>query len=205
MKGENEIRKLFAIPIIALLVIALGACNNDSNSNTISIAELTDRENAILSTTSDKSFVFEFNIDSEYEEISVWIEKYELGKLVDDKLSDISTEVEQDGSIIFTTSERNNEEQNSINIGIGRNGDLVSISGSDTNLKDLENMMSVWDNIQGKKTLNEGEVVLAAICYSDDENGMSSLTTDFYDDVEGHMYELKEYDVAYLLKAEFTK
>ena len=186
-------------------MITLGACNNDSNSNTISIAELTERENAILSTTSDKSFVFDFNIDSEYEEISVWIEKYELGKLVDDKLSQISTEVEQDGSIIFTTSERDHEEKNSINIGIGRNGDLVSISGNDKNLNSLENMMSVWDNIQGKKNLNEGEVVLAAICYSDNENGLSSLTTDFYDDVERHMYELKEYDVAYLLKVEFIK
>lgn len=34
---------------------------------------------------------------------------------------------------------------------------------------------------------------------------MSSLTNDFYDDVAGHMNELEEYDVAYLLKAEFVK
>ncbi|MEC5424723.1 hypothetical protein QGM71_14640 [Virgibacillus sp. C22-A2] len=200
-----KIKKILAILLLVLLVFALGACNNDSNSNTISSAELTARENAILSTTSDKSFVFDFNIDSEYKEISVWIEKYELGKLVDDKLSHVTTEVEQGGSIIFATSKNDNEKKNTINIGIDSNGGTASISGFDTNSNGIEKMSSVWGNFQGKKTLNEGEVVLANISYSNDENGMSSLTADYYDDVESHMNELKEYDVAYLLKAEFFK
>lgn len=66
-------------------------------------------------------------------------------------------------------------------------------------------MESVWGNFEGEKTFNEGEVVLGNICYSSDENGMSSLTNDFYDDVEAHMNELEEYEVVYLLKAEFVK
>ncbi|QUW23614.1 hypothetical protein JSQ81_08980 [Sporosarcina sp. Marseille-Q4063] len=74
--------------IVALLVFVLSACvTNNAKSNTISAVGLTERENAILSTTSDISFVFDFNTDSEYKEVSVWIEKYELGKLVDDKIS----------------------------------------------------------------------------------------------------------------------
>jgi len=32
---------------------------------------------------------------------------------------------------------------------------------------------------------------------------MSSLPNDFYKDVDGHMSELEEYDVVYLLKTEF--
>jgi hypothetical protein len=70
-------------------------------------------------TTSDQSFVFDFNIDSEYKEVAVWIGKYESGELVDDELSHISTQVEGNGSIIFASSKTNDiEQQQSYNIGI---------------------------------------------------------------------------------------
>ncbi|SES63029.1 hypothetical protein SAMN05216389_101150 [Oceanobacillus limi] len=190
----------------AVLVCVLSACeHNISDSNIISTAELTERENTILSTTSEKSFVFDFQLDSEYEEISVWIEKYEFGKLVDDELSYISTTAEQDGSIIFTTSQNNNEMGKAFHVGIGSNGGTDTINGIDLNSSGLGEMSSVWGNFQGEKNLDNGEVVLANICYSSDENGMQSLTTNFYDDVEGNMDELEKYDVSYLLKAEFMK
>jgi hypothetical protein len=200
-------KRLFAILMLALLVFTLSACdNNNTKSNTISVVELTEKENAILSTTSDKSFVFDFNIDSEYKEVSVWIEKYESGDLVDDKLSHITTQVEDNGSIIFATPKTDyNEKQKTFNIGISSNGGTASISGYDTNSDGLDNMSSVWSNFQGEKTSIEGEVVLASICFSNDKNDMSSLTTNFYEDIEGHMYELEKYDIAYLLKTEFIK
>ena len=177
--------------------------NNNAKSNTISAAELTERENAILSTTSDKSFVFDFNIDSEYKVVSVWVEKYEFGELVDDKISSITTQVEGNGSIIFATSKvDDSQKQHTFNIGISGNGSMGSISSFDTNSYDLDAMSSVWGNFQEENNSIEGEVVLASICYSSDGR-MSSLTTDFYKDVDGHMNELEDYDVVYLLKAEF--
>lgn len=196
-------KKLFVLLLLGLLSLVLVACSQkDMESNTIATSELTDREKAILSTTSDKSFVFDFNIDSEYEEIAVWIEKYESGHLVDDGLGHITTQAGENGSIIFTTSKNDNEKQNIFNIGISTDESTSSIIISDTA---LEEMASVWNHIPEEKSLDNGEVVLANICYSDDENGMQSLTTDFYDDVDGHMDELAEYDVVYLLKAEFLK
>jgi len=197
-------KRLFII--LALLVFVLSACvNNNAKSNTISAVELTERESAILSTTSDKSFVFDFNIDSAYKEVSVWIEKYELGKLVDDKISSISTPVEENGSIIFATSKADgSRKQHTFNIGISGNGSLGSISNFETNSDDLDAMASVWGNLQEENNSIEGELVLASICYSSD-GSMSSLTSDFYKDVDGHMSELEDYDVVYLLKAEFNK
>jgi hypothetical protein len=199
--------KLFASLILALLVFALSACgNNTSKSNAISVVELTERENAILSTISDKSFVFDFNIDNEYKEASVWIEKHEAGELVNDKLSFLTTKVGTNGSIILTVSKTNdNAKQHMFNIGISSNGGSSSISGFDKNPNGLDNMSSVWGNFQGENTSIEGEVVLASICYSNDENGMSSLTADFYKDVESNMNELEKYDVVYLFKTEFIK
>ncbi|WP_152657989.1 hypothetical protein [Oceanobacillus sp. CFH 90083] len=199
-------KRIFMMLIMGLSALALVACSqNDTDANTISAGELTEREDAILSTISDKSFVFDFNIDSEYKEIAVWIEKYESGNLVDDRLGHMTTQVEQSGSIIFTLLENGSENNNIFNIGVGTNESVTSINGSDTNLNDLENMASVWGNIPEKGALDNGKVVLANIGYSLDENGIRSLTTDFYEDTAGHMNELEEYDVTYLLKAEFIK
>lgn len=200
--------RLFIMLITGLTTLTLAACSqNDSDANTISISELTEREDAILSTTTEESFVFDFNIDSDYKEVAVWIEKYESGNLVDDRLGHMTTttQAEQSGSIIFTLSKNDSENKNIFNIGVGTEGSVASINAPDTNLDDLVNMGSVWGNIPEKEALDNGEVVLANICYSGDENGIRSLTTDFYEDAAGHMNELGQYEVAYLLKAEFIK
>ncbi|GAA0323891.1 hypothetical protein [Oceanobacillus sp. FSL W7-1281] len=199
-------KRLFRVFIIGLSTLALVACSQTAtDANSLSVSELTEREDAILSIASDKSFVFDFNIDSEYKEASVWIEKYEAGKLVDDRLAHLTTEVEQSGSIIVTLSENTNENNNSFNIGVGTNENLTSINVSDTDLTGLESMANVWGSTSEKLAIDNGEAVLANISYSDDENGMHSLTTEFFEDAAGHMNELEEYDVAYLLKAEFVK
>ncbi|RLL48449.1 hypothetical protein D8M04_04090 [Oceanobacillus piezotolerans] len=194
-------KKISAILTLSLLIFAFGACSN-FKPNTVSVAELTERENAIFSTTSEKSFVFDFKIDREYEEVSVWIEKYELGELVDDKLVHLTTEVEQNGSIIFTVPRTNNLKQNNFNIGVSSSGGTSSISGFDSDSTGLAEMSSVWGSFQEMITIEGGEVVLADICYSN-ENVMSTLSMSFYEDVESNMSELEEYNVAYLLKAEF--
>ncbi|MFF2448389.1 hypothetical protein ACFVSW_14935 [Neobacillus sp. NPDC058068] len=200
-------KKLFVLIISALLVFTLSACNkNNSKSNTVSVAELATKENAMLTTTSDKSFVFDFNVDSEYKDVSVWIEKYESGKLVDDKISHITSQIEENGSIIFALPKTNEStKQLTFNIGISSNSSTDSISGFDSNSNGLDKMSSVWGNIQEGNTSIEGETVLASICYSNDKSGMSSLSSDFYKDVDGHMNALKKYDVVYLLKAEFIR
>ncbi|MCM3711113.1 hypothetical protein [Sporosarcina luteola] len=192
------------IIIVALLVVVLSACaTNDANSNTISAVELTERENAILSTTSDYSFVFDFNVESEYEEVTVWIEKYELGKLVNDRMSSITSQVEEKGSIIFTSSKAvGSPKQSTFNIGISSNSSIGS--STRTNTDDLDAMSSVWGNIQGESNSVEGVLVLASICYSSDGH-MSSLNPGFYKNVDDHMNKLEEYEVVYLLKAEFNK
>ncbi|MDQ0159406.1 hypothetical protein [Alkalibacillus salilacus] len=200
-------KRLFTKLTIIFVLIVLSACNNsDSNSNTISVSETTDRENIILSTTTDKSFVFDFEIDDEYKEVSVWIEKYEAGELVDDRLSNVKTQISESGSIVFSNSKNSNtENQHTFNIGIGSNGSTGSISGYDLNSNDLDNMASVWGSFLEELSVDQDELVLANIGYSNNENGMSSLSKDYYEDPEGNNNELKKYDVAYLLKAKFIK
>jgi len=190
----------------AMLVFTLGACSNEvvSKSNTVSVEKLSEKENAILSTTSDKSFVFDFSVDDENKEVRVWIEKYEFGVLVKDKISDLTSMVENTGYIIFTTSKKDeSQKHDTLNIGISSNNTFSSLSNFDTDSNELEKMSSTWSSFPDEVTEVKGEVVLASICYSS-TGDLPSLTEDFYKDVEAHMKELEEYDVVYLLKTEFV-
>ena len=47
-------------------------------------------------------------------------------------------------------------------------------------------------------------MVLGSIAYSSNQGGISSLPSDFYDDIEGHIDEIKEYDILYMIKANFN-
>ena len=48
------------------------------------------------------------------------------------------------------------------------------------------------------------KMVLASICYSNSNKEISTISTDFYSDVDSHINELKNYDVIYLLRSEFN-
>lgn len=208
-------KKFSLLTMLILFAIALSACGdnnvNEENlnrSNTIEAAELTNREKGILSTTSAQSFVFDFNIDHEYKEVSIWIEKYEFGKVVDEQIGYTTTEVSDNGSIFFTTSKSNPSlNQISFNMGIHSNG----ITGSSSSIPDIisdkstEGMSTVWGNINEPMEITDGELVLGSICYAWGENSMSSLTSEFYKDIEGRIHEIESYEVVYLLKSKFMK
>lgn len=201
-------KRLFVF-LISLLVLSLSACNNgnsNSKSNVISAVDLNEREDVILSTISEESFVFDFNIDTEYKEVGVWLEKYESGELVDDKLGYMTTQTDKNGTIILATSKSNdNEKKHAFNIGIGDKNGTSSTNFSDKDSNDICDMQSVSGEILKEVKLTGKEIMLAYIAYSNDENSISSLSTDFYEDPEAHVGELAEYDVAYLLKVEFMK
>ncbi|UOQ48714.1 hypothetical protein MUN88_00690 [Gracilibacillus caseinilyticus] len=65
-------------------------------------------------------------------------------------------------------------------------------------------MGSVWGSFSEEDVSIEEEVTLASICYSE-EGSMASLTNDFYQDADGHLDELADYDIAYIVKARFME
>lgn len=197
-------KKLIFIMLVSLWTISLTACSG-VESNTIVEAELTDRENEILSTTSKLSFVFDFNIDNEYKEVSLWIEKYEFGELVDER-GGIGTEVMEEGSIIFTTNEPiNNQNETLFTIGVisnegtasGRTSDLVPVQGT-------EGRFTIVGNINEEMDITDEEIVLASIGFSWEES-ISSFSPDLYTNAEHRSTMLENYEVAYLLVTKFTK
>ena len=190
--------------MLTSLVLSLVACD-DSNSNlkinTVSDAKLTEREKVILSSTADKSFVFDFKVDDKYKEVAVWVEKYESGNLVGE-VNRISTEIKHKGTIIFTTSHPI-EESNQAIFTISINSDGSTGTGWFTETI-TDELSAVWgSNSLGSISVMD-KMVLASICYSNSNKEISTISTDFYSDVDGHINELKNYDVVYLLRSEFN-
>lgn len=207
-------KRLFIILIGAMLTFTLSACwNNDLKSNTIVNTELTVREKAILSTTSNQSFVFDFNIDDEYKEIAVWLEKYEFGKLIEERMGYVTTEVIDNGygSIIFTSIEPNDiDNQTFFKIGINSNRGTDSVTGATTisdvvSTKGVDGRLSVQGNIIGEIDITNEQMVLASIGFSWDEDSIVSFSPDLYSDDERRSIGLENYEVAYLLKSTFLK
>ena len=200
-------KKIFGVIVMILLIGSLAACNHnnsDSKPNRISAADLSDREDTILSTISSKSFVFTFN-NTDYREVTLWIEKYEDGELVDDQLGGMTTQVGERGSIVLANAKLDHEEQLSFLIGTGDEDGTASAHVLDENLRNEDFSSTVYSGLPGEKTLDDDEIVLANIAYSNNEFGMSSISNQFFEDPEIHMDELKEYSVAYLFKVVFVE
>jgi hypothetical protein len=198
-------KKIILSIILSLLSFSLVACKavEPKSENILSVPELTAREKGILENSSEHSFLIDFSVDDTYKEMSVWVEKYEFGKLVEPEMGRMTTGIEKNGTIIFTTSKTDDDQKRSMfNVSIQNDDGADTVTYPET----IDAMdSSVWGSAGKLKITNTNKLALASICYSSGNEGIRSLSTDFYGDMEGHMDELKEYDVVYLLRSEFTK
>lgn len=204
--GER-MKKILYTALMTMLVIVLGACNGNK-TNTISVADLTDREEDILSMITEQSFLFDYNVDDTYQEVTFWVEKYESGKLVEKINNEAGAPIHGSGSLIFAIAQ-DPEDKNLLTFLTGlknedaKDGDIIpSFSGSVTGKKELDKATWRTQVIQESVPI-KGEMTLASLCYTFDDNGITQSSTDFNEDPEKYMDELKEFDVAFLLKGEF--
>src|SRR5690625_4551747 len=175
-------KKLFELIVIILLIGSLAACshnNSNTKSNRISVADLSDREDTILSTITSKSFVFTFN-NTDYREVTLWIEKYEDGELVDDQLGSMTTQVGERGSIVLANAKLDNEEQLSFLIGAGDEDGTASAHVLDENLRDEDFSSTVYSDLPGEKTLDDVEIVFAYIAYFNYENDIIKKSKQYF-------------------------
>lgn len=195
--------------MIGFILLVIGCDSNDTNSqvNVIASSELTNRENTILHTTSDGSFVFDYKTDDSYDGLKVWLDKYEAGELVDDQLMMITAElIESEGTIILTRSRADDDSVYPLfHIGIGDEGAVSSSHSSDESLKNGKSASMMSSQLPTEHTLDDEAVTLAIMAFKDEDSGSLSLSNGFYDDPEAHMEDVEDYHTIYLLKAQFLK
>lgn len=187
-------------------VLVLSACAA-TDTNKLTIPELTDREQQIIQTAADQVFVFDYTADQTYSDISLWMDKYENGEKTGGPLSELSVPLpgeSTNGTLIMAVKPSDDKLLFSASIS-SRDG-----SGgltSEDELSDFENRAVMTEmNPQEGLPLSEN-MLLGTLVYTDSSEGVivSSLSTDFFDQKDGYLDELKEYDTVYLLRASFKE
>lgn len=193
-------KKLFVVLLFFLFIFVISACvhiNSKTNTNKISTANLSRMDTAILSTDSDNPFVYKYYAGAKDTKLSVWIEKYKKGKLVNPKLAHLSSEVRNNGYIILTLhNEKNDTSHTTFHIGINSGRNTMTTSVEDN---DATNMSSFEGRFQGVKSIRDGEVVLGGIASSKDKDSSTSFRLKFYKNPS----EMKKFNIVYIFKAKF--
>lgn len=115
--------------------------------------------------------------------MSVLVEKYEFGKLVKDEKVRMTTGVEKNGTIIFTTSKTDDDQDRSMfNISIQNDGGMTTATYPET----IDEKDSSVSGSAGQLNINSAnKLALASICNSSGNEGIRSVSTDFYGDMDG--------------------
>lgn len=200
-------KRIISLFTLLLLICTLSACNKEEQvqepepeqvENTIAESELTEREKLLLSSTSEVSFVFDFNVDETFKKVSVWVDRYEFGQLEVENINHITTDIDKKGMITFSTTQVPGNEDKSIF------KSFANANGSSSLQKMERTKQGTWGSNPNTNIPISGEKVLAVISFSNG-NGMSSLPEEFYEDVENNLDKIKDYDAVYILRSEFIK
>src|SRR5699024_2176026 len=189
--------------LLVLVVLVLTACSSETGENKVQPAKLTDKEEVLLTTLTNTSFMFDYDVTSDVSEVRVWAEKYEAGKLVDEHIVDLMTEAtERKGSIVIATVKSDQEEKTQQHhIGIGDKTGSGSTVVTEEVLKETAGMMSVWGDFEEPRSFATGEeVILATVAHSSADSSISSISGVFYDKSEVDPSELEDYDIVYVYK-----
>ena len=204
-------KKLLYLTIVIMTIFSLTACGNQNNIsiNTITATKLTERENMLISSISNANFVFDFKVDDTYNEALLVLERYEFGKKVVEKTRRVSIDIKNNnGTILFATNIYTSGivgNQTVFNISINSDGNASKKSWIEEILKKGEVLSGgEWGKNEMKNIPISDKIALASICYSDGKE-MSSQSADFYNDFENNLNEIEKYNVAYILRCEFTK
>jgi len=189
--------------VSVFLLFSLSGCDEKTEKadSAISEAKLSERETELLRTVTDQYFVYDYNVDSTYKKVSVWVEKYQSGKKVGEKISHMTAEIKEAGTLTYATAKTTGDLKETTFI-TGING---SVGVSSVTKSDLEHASSVLGGNPGRINPGDGELVLASLCYKKDGSDMRSLSSDFYRDAEKNIDELQNYETVYLFKSEFTQ
>ncbi|APC47540.1 hypothetical protein J5S49_09840 [Virgibacillus halodenitrificans] len=201
-------KKFIWIFAIFLVLSYLAGCSNEQTSTSIKVNEsdLSEREEAILLSTAEQSFIFDFKADPSYKEVELWLDKYEFGKKTE-KVNHLISDIKEKGYLMFAISKDAGEQEMSVfNVGVFSNGGTSDLTNAERiGEKGLKNMSSVWATNPFLSEQVKEEIILSSICYKSGDGSMHSLSEDFYRDVEGNLETIKKYDAVYLLKAKFNK
>lgn len=175
-------------------------------TNEMKEVQLTDTEQMMFQ--QNYCFTYEFNGDSSYKNIKLWVDKYEFGQYAGNPIGTLSSDIKGKGKIVFLLENLNSnipECAYLLRLGIKGNNGVSSASFIQPQEGwEKEGMICVWKHNYDEVVPIKDKMTLTSICYKKG-NSASTFSDEFYANPEAHLDEIKSYDVVYLLRCEFEK
>lgn len=167
------------------LILFVSACSSSEKSVTTS------------------GLTFDYQVDSSFETVRVWVEKYEFGMKQEEHILEIKADIEEKGTILLTKEAMNGRNSDSLTVSVLSESGTTTESTAEVSILE-DGMMSVWSENVSEIDPTTGVHVLGSVCYLNG-GSLESLSSDFYADFETNRSDLEKYDVAYIIKSEFEK
>ena len=204
--GVKTLKKVI-IFIIMLSGILTISCNNEVsqnselNKNKMYSRVLTESEEELLSLIgfNDTVEIYDFETDGSFKSISIWLEVYEDGELLENRGKMLSSFDSKKGSIAVKV---NKDESYDWRISVKSEGQISSVAFESTDefLKDKSYSIAS-SHMDRTEIENEKSIILKLFLF--DSDGSTSI--DGFQEYQENQELLKEYDYVYLLKAKFSK
>ena len=199
-------KRIVSFLLTGILALSFTSCSNGkatnpkaTDTNVISISQLTQREKTLLSLSSDNCFVFDYKVDKSYNWVTVWVEQYDLGKQIS-KGGVLSTGIVLNKKSMLVATMNHPDK-------INFNWSLTASSGTAKFTNTYQGDLSVkiaGCNPMKQITITNSDIVLASICYKE-SGSFSSLSEQFFKNPTENIKEISDCQLAYLLKCRFTK
>ncbi|WP_182200649.1 hypothetical protein [Paraliobacillus salinarum] len=172
--------------------------------NELKLITRTEREEAIIYTLADQAFIFEFQVDESYKDLKVWVETYQLGEKQDNDKHVKDATITKSGTIIFSNTAVGGENMNNQRVGIiSDNGGGYTSYATELTMFDENGYAMIPAVNDTAIEVTEEPIILAGLLYGEDE--VQSLAPEFFNGRSENKDGLKDYELAYILKAQFSK
>lgn len=216
-------RSFVALALALTLTISLAGCGEPAKPakpeydpeklalNTISLAELTDREKLLMESPRGGEFVFDFNADESYGELAMWVERYDFGVLAEERTLNMSSTLRSDedgtkpvrGTIVFSlvsgAAQSGKPDVSTMRVTVARGSGSSAITIPPIETPADAAMLS--GSSLKRETSIDGVIELAQISYSKAKGGQMEFAVSSGKNEEA----MKQDDVTYLIKCEFVK
>ncbi len=188
--------------MVAMITFCFLIACTDNEQNSIEPSQLTNREQLIINALSDNVSVFDYQLTEDYQEIELWVDRYENGELVEERMNVLSSHIEnREGSILFSMSELAYTPTGAM--AMIDEGSSGSVTFELTGEGEREDYL-ISQNTFPQETWNE-QAVFAVLAYVDQEGAVSGINQSFFTEPDQHIGVLQGYQEAYVFRGKLIK
>lgn len=193
------------LALCTFLLFLLGACSNREaeENNTIVVAELSAREKTLLHAAAG-NILFIYNLSLESQGVlNVWVEQYEYGELIEEKIGSVEATVGKTGQILVALIEVPQSKQTIVRVAIINDTGYESNEGTIA-LPDI-GAFGYGALISNEGTTLKKDMAIGQLIYSGESNFFKTSWENLGNNPVEIIKELKNPPEVYLIRSSFKK